>query len=49
MLVLVVDIMWKSLLFYKLDLLCNDNLTECDTSLKNKIKFYLMVILIIYY
>jgi len=48
MLVLVVDIMWKSLLFYKLDLLCNDNLTKCDTSLKNKIKFYLMVLLIIY-
>ena len=46
MLVLVVDIMWKSLLFYVLDLLCNDNLTECDTSLKNKIKFYLMVLLI---
>jgi len=45
MLVLVVDIMWKSLLFYKLDLLYNDNLIKCDTSLKSKKIFYLMVLL----
>jgi len=41
MLVWVVDIMWKSLLFYKLDLLYNDNLIKCDTILKNKNNFYI--------
>jgi len=46
MLVLVVDIMWKSLLLYKLVLLYNDNLIKCDTSLKNKNIFILMVYLL---
>jgi len=45
MLVLVVDIMWKSLLFDELDLLYNDNLIKCDTILKSKNIFYLMVLL----
>jgi len=45
MLVLVVDIMCKSLLFYKLDLLYNDNLIKCDTTLKNKNIFILMACL----
>jgi len=40
MLVWVVDIMWKPLLFYKLELLYNDNLIKCDTFLKNKNIFY---------
>jgi hypothetical protein len=40
MLVLVVDIMCKSLLFYKLELLYNDNLIKCNTFLKNK-KYFL--------
>jgi len=40
MLVLVVDIMWKSLLFYKLGLLYNDNLIKCNYFLKNK-KYFL--------
>lgn len=48
MLVLVVDIMWKSLLLYKLVLLYNDNLIKCDTSLKNKNTFILMEILNVY-
>lgn len=42
MLVWVVDIMWKSLLFYKLDLLYNDNLIKCESALKNKKIFILM-------
>ena len=40
MLVWVVDIMWKPLLFYELELLYNDNLIKCDTFLKNKKIFY---------
>ena len=40
MLVWVVDIMWKPLLFYKLELLYNDNLIKCDTFLRNKNIFY---------
>jgi len=40
MLVLVVYIMWKTLLFYKLDLLYNDNLIKCEYFLKNK-KYFL--------
>jgi len=40
MLVWVVDIMWKPLLFYKLELLYNNNLIKCDTFLKNKNIFY---------
>lgn len=36
MLVLVVDIMCKSLLFYKLEFLYNDNLIKGDTFLKSK-------------
>lgn len=39
MLVLVVDIMWKSLLLCKLELLYKDNLIKCDTFLKNKKNF----------
>ncbi len=35
MLVWVVDIMWKTLLLKKLELLCKDNLTECDTNSKH--------------
>jgi len=43
MLVWVVDIMWKPLLFYKLDLLYNDNLIKCESSdLKNKNSFILI-------
>jgi len=34
MLILVVDIMWKSLLFYKLEFFYNDNLIKSDTFLK---------------
>lgn len=45
--VLVVDIMCKSLLPDKLDLLYNDNLIKCDTILKNKNIFILMYHLII--
>jgi len=45
MLVWVVDIMWKSLLFYELDLLYIDNLIECESILKNKNIFILMVCL----
>jgi len=48
MLVWVVDIMWKSLLFYELDLLYKDNLIECDSILKNKNIFILMVYLNLY-
>jgi len=40
MLVWVVDITWKSLLFYELDLLYNDNLIKCESALKNKKNFY---------
>jgi len=49
MLVLVVNIMWKTLLLYKLVLLNNDNLIKCDTSLKNINIFILMAILKLYY
>lgn len=42
MLVLVVNITWKSLLFNELDFLYNDNLIKGDTSLKNKNNFYFM-------
>jgi len=45
MLVLVVDIMWKSLLLYKLVLPYKDNLIRCDAILKNKNIFILMVLL----
>ena len=44
--VLVVDIMCKSLLPDELDLLYNDNLIKCDTTLKNKNIFILMYYLI---
>lgn len=41
MLVLVIDIMCKSLLFYELELLYKDNLIKCDTTLKiNKILLF---------
>lgn len=49
MLVWVVDIMCKSLLFYKLDLLYKDNLIKCDTILKNKNISILMVLLKLYF
>jgi len=48
MLVLVVDIMWKSLLLCELVLLYNDNLIKCDTTLKNKNIFILMEMLKLY-
>jgi hypothetical protein len=49
MLVWVVDIMWKSLLFDELDLLYKDNLIKCETILKSKNIFILMVILKMYF
>lgn len=49
MLVWVVDIMWKPLLFYELELLYNDNLIKCDTFLKNKNNFYFDGLLNLYY